>query len=859
MTSLESIVSADPKCRDGARRADVLAHPTLNGIDFVEYEFRPLAFQKHVLVVQFLKPLPQGSAADGAYDLTVQLGLTIVEGGVRIVPIHVLAVQRVGTQLEVAVDQAGDFSKYLLALGWRRQADGSWQQTIAELDRVYSISPINFKAGCPVDFDCRQEHICPPDPAIEPVIDYLAKDYASFRQLLIDNLPRLNPNWRERNPSDLGIMLLELLAYQGDQLSYFQDTVANEAYLDTARQRVSARRHARLIDYRMHDGRNAWTFLHLNVNGTGTVPRSTKALTRIGVPLRGQLAPPGTVIPDATLAPDAFESDPPLIRTRVFETMSETRVDGRNNELFIHAWGNTQCCLGAGATSLYLYSAGPVFAGERTVTAPPIAAGDYLLLEEVLGPITGASADADPLHRQVVKVTSVQTATDSAYKDAILPDGSTQVFAPGDTPMPLLRVAWARVDALRFPLCLSARPPASLPLRNISVARGNIIPVDHGRTLTEVIVPAQPPTGERPIRIVLGKGPLTMSSTTPGGSLPEVAPAIGSLRIDFPTGIEQWQVVPDLLDSQPFSADFVAEVDHRGIATLRFGDDEYGRRPVGALRFTVVYRVGNGKSGNLGSESLVHIVQPVVAPAWPAVQFIRNPLGAEGGLDFETIEEVRQIAPAAFRAEQFRAVTEADYAKAAAKHPSIAGAVATFRWTGSWYTVFVGVDPRDPDDLITLSGGRTLLAPALEKQVRSFLTRFKLAGYDMEIRSAQYVPLEIEFELCVKADHFRGDVVRAVAIALSNQVNTDGSRGFFHPDNFTFAQPLYLSRLYAAIEAVEGVESVFITMFRRYGKSANGELEAAVLRTGPWEIIRLDNDPNRMENGVLRIVSGGGK
>ena len=42
------------------------------------------------------------------------------------------------------------------------------------------------------------------------------------------------------------MVLIELLAYAGDQLSYQQDAVANEAYLDSARQRVSVRRHARL-------------------------------------------------------------------------------------------------------------------------------------------------------------------------------------------------------------------------------------------------------------------------------------------------------------------------------------------------------------------------------------------------------------------------------------------------------------------------------------------------------------------------------------------------------------------------------------------------------------------------------------
>ena len=36
---------------------------------------------------------------------------------------------------------------------------------------------------------------------------------------------------------DLGITLVELLAYVGDHLSYYQDAVATEAYLDTARQR----------------------------------------------------------------------------------------------------------------------------------------------------------------------------------------------------------------------------------------------------------------------------------------------------------------------------------------------------------------------------------------------------------------------------------------------------------------------------------------------------------------------------------------------------------------------------------------------------------------------------------------------
>src|SRR5262249_41470717 len=81
--------------------------------------------------------------------------------------------------------------------------------------------------------------------------------YASFRQLILDRLAVLMPDWKERHVPDLGITLVELLAYSGDYLSYYQDAVATEAYLNTARQRISVRRHTRLVDYAFHEGCNA--------------------------------------------------------------------------------------------------------------------------------------------------------------------------------------------------------------------------------------------------------------------------------------------------------------------------------------------------------------------------------------------------------------------------------------------------------------------------------------------------------------------------------------------------------------------------------------------------------------------------
>ena len=83
-------------------------------------------------------------------------------------------------------------------------------------------------------------------------------------------------------------------------------------------------------------------------------------------------------------------------------------------------------------------------------------------------------------------------------------------------------------------------------------------------------------------------------------------PAI-ALLIDFPGSPQQlWQPVPDLLDSPEDAPHFAVEVDNDGRPTIRFGDDEYGKRPVEATAFTAIYRIGNGRAGNVGAEALAH-------------------------------------------------------------------------------------------------------------------------------------------------------------------------------------------------------------------------------------------------------------
>jgi hypothetical protein len=842
------------------RRADILAHPELNGIDYLEVD--PADHTR--LHVFFLKPVPPADAADptdsdDAWGLSADPSRVTISGGTRIVGVRALAVTRhADGHLEITASADGDFSTYTLELN------------VPDLAPVLDRIDFSFKASCPVDFDCRAVVPCIPEPPPEPVLDYMAKDYASFRRLMLDLIPQKNPSWTARNPSDLGIALVELFAYVGDDLSYFQDAVANEAYLETARQRISARRHARLVDYRMHNGRNAATWAHLTVNAAATLPTGTAFLTRIAAPLRGEDAPPGATVDAFLISADALTSDPALRGVLAFESTHPGAFDPRNNEIRIHTWGNEECCLAAGTREVFLFSVDPA---TGQASRPVLTEGEDLLVEEVRGPDTGLPADADPEHRQVVRIEGVPDDTEDPVYGDVLVDGSLQRRAAGDPALPLLRVRFRRRDALRFPVCLSKRRPDFELVRDVSVARGNLVQVDHGFTAEESIGRTSPVAGNRRFRLPLAHGPLTWHCqqgavqydeatgrvVTPRRDLDcdvrEASPAV-ALFATFPTGDELWTAVPDLLESPPFARHFVAEVDNDGRATLRFGDGEYGREVAGATAFRAVYRIGNGRAGSVGREAVAHMV--VDSPAgW--LEAVRNPIAGEHAVDAESIEAVRRFAPQAFRAQQFRAVTEADYARVAEALPEVAGAVAAFRWTGSWYTVFVGVDPADEADLVQPAEGLMQLSPQLQRTVRAALERVRMTGYDLEVRPPTFVPLEIELDICVLPDHFRADVRAAVLDALSTRILPDGSRGFFHPDNFTFGDPLFLSRLYAAVERVEGVDSTVVRIFRRWGRPDDGELLAGVLPVGPWEIVLLQNDPSFMENGVLSVTARGGK
>jgi hypothetical protein len=795
-------------CRD-RRRRDRVATATnadgqafLNGIDFLEVS--PADHQ--TLVVHFVHPLP-GQAGGVPAAPALAPGNFRLEGGVRITDVRVEAVvSATANVITLSTNRAGDFSTYTLRLVTSPVVD----DVPGGFDPQLAAVPFSFKIHCEGEFDCAERDECPPPTVPTPHINYLARDYATFRQLILDRLAVVMPGWRERSPADLGVALVEVLAYVGDHLAYEQDAVATEAYLGTARRRASVRRHARLVDYAMHDGANARAWLVFETQadrGHALAPAIPRGTQVVAAPASGQ-ADAGTV---------------------VFETLHEiVTLKVARNAIPLYTWSDARCCLPKRATRATL---------EGAKTVLDVAKGDVLIFEEVLGADSGRPEDADRTHRHAIRLVEDPVERTDPLTGTVVTE-----------------VVWHSDDALPFPLCLNEFDDGAGGVKRAAVARGNVVLADHGTTIAagepgDALSPS-PVEADRPYRPRLKDLGLTHAApyehararTQPASAVFAVALRSVLPVITLRGEGETWQPRRDLLGSDRFAPDFVVEMDDDGSARLRFGDDRLGRRPSPGSAFTATYRVGSGKVGNVGAEALARLVAPIDGVT------VRNPMPAAGGVDPEPIREVKLYAPQAFRTQE-RAVTPADYAAAAQRHPDVQRAAATRRWTGSWYTMFVTVDRK---------GGRPVDA-AFEATLREFLESFRMAGYDLEIDSPRYVSLDLALTICVKPHTFKAVVKQALLEAFSNRDNPGGTRGFFHPDRFTFGQPVYLSQIIARAMDVPGVASVLsLDRFQRYGEDPHGELAEGFIPMARLEIARLDNDRNAQEHGRLAITMQGG-
>jgi len=762
--------------------------------------------------------------------------LFVVRGGHRVPAgpgtgqVKVTAVGGLGPDsLLLTVAPIGDYSTYTLELTY----------SPASIDPFFAQIDFKFRPGCFTN-DCAPPWQPAPAPRPAPVIDYLAKDYDSLRHTLIAAMMERVPGWQSTSEADFDQVLIDLFAAVGDELSDYQDRVMAEAYLATARKRVSLARHARLMDYHIHQGNQASTWLALNLDSAAAPFTLAEEL----LVWTGQDPP----LPDAVF----FAS-----RETRLAPASQQLLDPLLNALRLHTWSDAQPALRAGSTSADIVPDVPGGAKpEADRLSALIQAGTlrYLLVQEHINPLTGRVPGRDPRKRQLLRLKTG-------------PGAALTIHDPLEDVW-LVRVQWEDQDQLRFDysfttFCLGGK------VERVSLFHGNLLRMHHGVPVkthfyepgTELPLDSDREKHrhyERLFRYEEAKGvlcslpfwPLAYLPTPTGG---EVAPQ-STLHVTVGQAggaVSEWTEVISLVhsdDSDEQGNHFAVETDELQRSRLRFGNGVNGQLLPADMIVHCEYQVGAGHAGNVGADALIRF-RPLPGPHATDIVAVWNPFDVTDGRDPEPVEQILRNAPEAYVARQLRAVTLADYIRRAEEVDGVARAVARYAWTGSWRTVRICIDPQ----------GTTQLEPELREAVSEHLESVRLIGEDLEIRPPRFVPLKIKVSLCVQADFWPEDLRYVLQQEFSDGYTPDGRRGFFHPDEWTFGQRLHRSQIEGRVAQVAGVEHILSISMQRFNQPTPGTPDPEVLEVAFDEIFEVHNDPDHLELGSIDFDLKGGR
>jgi hypothetical protein len=343
----------------------------------------------------------------------------------------------------------------------------------------------------------------------------------------------------------------------------------------------------------------------------------------------------------------------------------------------------------------------------------------------------------------------------------------------------------------------------------------NVAPATHGETVSEVLGSGN---GSQPYqRFTLHQAPLThVSAETPSGTESTLQVRVNDVL---------WHETPTLFRRGPRDRVYTARAGDDGKLTVLFGDGRAGARlPSGTENVRAAYRKGIGKTGNVkaGQLSLL-LTRPL------GVRAALNPLPAAGGDDPEALDRARHNAPLTVLTLD-RIVSLRDYEDFARAFGGIAKALATWTWDGQRQGVFVtvaGVDGAALDE-----NGET----------------FKNLVAAMHDAGDPYVPLRVKSY--AEAKFKLAAVVTRHPDYLADKVEADVRAALLHYfafDTRTFGQPVALSEVMAAIQAVPGVVAVDVDALHRLdlvgGAGLQMRLPAAAPQPGgtssPAELLTL--------------------
>lgn len=295
--------------------------------------------------------------------------------------------------------------------------------------------------------------------------------------------------------------------------------------------------------------------------------------------------------------------------------------------------------------------------------------------------------------------------------------------------------------------------------------------------------------------------------------------------------VEEWTLQESLAFSREKQKDYIVEIDDQDRATVIFGDGAFGAVPDNGASIKATYRVGGGSKGNTPTDT----IQTVVDASQLVLNGIKvtNSESATGGAERESIDHAVMHAPSVFRSLK-RAVTEDDYKALALDFKGVGKVRAV---ASSWNRVILYVAPE--------GGGK--VSDVLEGNLLAYFEDKRPVTTIIEIEDVEYVKLYITAEIGVKSYYPTEDVKEKVQTAAGKLLEFG---------NVDFAQTIYLSKFYEAIEAVEGVEYVTINEFRRQDQTAGSVVASGKIELDENEIPIVPTTEAAYAKGIRVVVEG---
>lgn len=392
------------------------------------------------------------------------------------------------------------------------------------------------------------------------------------------------------------------------------------------------------------------------------------------------------------------------------------------------------------------------------------------------------------------------------------PSDRALVAAPGTVQAlaDALTVQWGYVAAAREDgrIVVFPAPPANEPRSYIHLSLGleraivldgksatllgNVAPASHGETIHNEIVG----DGDASIafqRFTLKKKPLTYQpAATPGGVASTLSLLVNGVR---------WLEVPTLFGASPLDLVYIARVADDASTTVEFGDGITGARvPTGRQNIVATYRQGLGLAGRVGAAKITTLLDRPTG-----LKNVVNLVAADGGADPETMNKARQSAPGTVRTFG-RAVSLRDFEDTALMAGEVAKASATWVWTGERRVVHLTIGAQ---------AGATFSADGL-KRIATTLLSERDPNHKLLIDNYAAVAVLIDASLIIDDRYVATDVMAAARARLLFDLSFDQRR---------FAQPVYLSEVFAVLQNVAGVVAVDVNTLDL--KSANPVFRAA--------------------------------